>query len=99
LPDRSGTNRQFRSGVSIDQSSEGLTSSLDLFIRKGIAKLDRGLREPKGRPVGYRAAEPANTFTIADAETNRVPPGDEHVGGAEFQGDRAGARTSVGQLR
>jgi hypothetical protein len=35
----------YRSGVTIDENTEGLSSSLDLFIRKGIAKLDRGNRQ------------------------------------------------------
>lgn len=84
VADRSGTKRRFRSGVSVDQSSEGLAASLDLFIRKGMAKLDRGLREPKGTPVAYRAAEPI-AFTIADAGTDRIPVGDEHVGGSDLR--------------
>ena len=57
----------FRSGVAVDQNTEALSSSLDLFIRKGIARLDRGKPEKTTHPVaGYAASDAASGFVIAD---------------------------------
>ncbi len=66
VADSSGMNSRYRSGIAIDENSEALTSCLDLFIRKGIAKLDRGARESK-KPTVYPAnASPNSEFVIAD---------------------------------
>lgn len=59
----------YRSGVTVDENTEGLSNSLDLFIRKGIAKLDRGKPESTPAPqplVTYDEGNAAHGFVIAD---------------------------------
>lgn len=71
VPDASGAGLGFRSGVSIDANSEALSSSLDLFIRKGIARLDRGKKGPSEARVVVSAGKAEETSATADSASVR----------------------------
>lgn len=71
VPDGSGAGSRFRSGVSIDANSEELNSSLDLFIRKGIAKLDRGKKVSSDSTGVISAGKARESAAIVDRASVR----------------------------
>lgn len=84
VPDTSGASPRFRSGVSIDENSDALDSSLDLFIRKGIAHLDRGNKASSSA----RATPPGNppeVPVIADGASARSFRNEARVNPVEQQ--------------
>ncbi|MEO8215925.1 MAG: hypothetical protein ABI718_02470 [Acidobacteriota bacterium] len=67
----------YRSGVKVEGHVDALNSTIDFFLRSGIAKIDRGWREPTAKPGEKPAAEKPSSESTAAAPTSPAAPAGE----------------------